>query len=153
MDFERPKNEDIGFLLKTLNNKLDTYRTKNMTPLELTSSQFEVLLLLVKNQDRVFYQTDLEKILNRSNPTITGILKRLEGKGFIQKISRPNDKRFKQIVPTQKAIDYIEEGDVNRRRGEELLTEGLSGEECETMRRCLKIMVDNLKKYKEDFHD
>ena len=47
-------------------------------------------------------QKDIEKALSLKNPTVTGILKRLDEKGFILAVPSNQDKRCKNIYPTEK---------------------------------------------------
>ena len=47
-------------------------------------------------------QKDIEEHFHISNPTVTGILNRLEQKGFIERKQSLKDKRVRTIVLTKK---------------------------------------------------
>ena len=50
-------------------------------------------------------QKDIEHKMEISNPTVTGILNRLEHKGLIQRVADEKDARVKHIVVTEKALE------------------------------------------------
>ena len=50
-------------------------------------------------------QKDIEKELDISNPTVTGILNRLEVKGLITRVPCRHDARAKNIEVTEKALE------------------------------------------------
>ena len=57
-----------------------------------------------ENSDREINPVDIERALNLKRSTVTGILQRLEEKGFIDLVaSSSKDKRFKKIVFTEKS--------------------------------------------------
>ena len=64
---------------------------ENMISVNVTRSQMEVLVYTyIKNKNGIeVNQVDLEKDLNLKNPTVTGLISRLEKKGYI--IQRPID--------------------------------------------------------------
>lgn len=91
--------------LKIFNCMMDDHRNKDMEDLLLTGRQFEVLNYVGKHNEEKVKQVMIEKEFRLSNPTVSGILNRLEKNGFIQRISLENDKRCNYIVLTQKALD------------------------------------------------
>ena len=70
-------------LFKMVHNAMVEEFNRKVKSLELTSAQVLVLGCLDQAEENELCQKDLEEILNLSNPTITGIVKRLEAKGFI----------------------------------------------------------------------
>lgn len=143
-------NNDVGFWLKQLSNKMENSRNQNVAHLELTSSQFEVLLFLMENREKEINQIDIEKAMNRSNPTITGIVKRLEAKNFIERVPSSKDKRYKSIILTDKALQLHDEGAVGREKAEKHLLRGFSDEERAQLVDYIKRMIDNVMHEKED---
>ena len=63
----------------------------------------QYLRFLNRNRNKQIKQKDIEDFFHISNPTVTGILNRLEQKGYIERISCDEDKRVKYIVETEKA--------------------------------------------------
>lgn len=72
---------------------------RELEKLGLTSVQMEVLMYLLKREHEGCGVTarELERRFRVSNPTMSGILKRLEKKGMIERTASEKDKRNKQI--------------------------------------------------------
>lgn len=72
---------------------------RELEKLDLTSVQMEVLMYLLKREREKCEVTarELERRFRVSNPTMSGILKRLEKKGMIERTASGQDKRNKQI--------------------------------------------------------
>ncbi len=139
------EREDVGFWLKTLSNHMEASRNQQMAHHELTSSQFEVMMFLVSNSDEEINQIDIEQAMNRSNPTITGIVKRLEAKGFIERLPSSKDKRYKKIVVTKKGYEFHEQADADRIHGETQLLKGFSDEERAQLLSYIQRLDENVK--------
>ena len=101
--------EGLLQLFKMVHNVLVEEFNQRVKKLELTSAQVLVLGCLDSAKDKDTCQKDLEESLYLSNPTITGILKRLEAKGFIERKTWEKDARYKQIYLTSKATEIKEE--------------------------------------------
>lgn len=86
---------------RNLKNTMD----QTLKDCDLTKSQSDVLRFLSFHKDECIVQKDIENELKISNPTVTGLLNRLEQKNFIQRLTHPVDKRAKQIVLTSKAFE------------------------------------------------
>ena len=76
---------------------------------DLTKSQQDVLGYLHFTDKDPVIQRDIEEHFHISNPTVTGILNRLEQKGFIERKLNQKDKRVRAIVLTQKEQDLHED--------------------------------------------
>jgi len=94
----------IGIYLKEATIEFDKKSNQLLAQYRLTQPQFNLLSCLLVNQERIVRQVDLEKQFGLSSPTVTRLLHQLETKGFIKRISNPNDARSKQIALTQKAL-------------------------------------------------
>ena len=90
-------------------NRLIIFTRKNSTVcsagLGSHRQQCAVLDYLLGSSKEFVNQKDIEKALSLKNPTVTGILKRLDEKGFILAVPSNQDKRCKNIYPTEKAYD------------------------------------------------
>ena len=89
-------------------------------------------------------QRDVEKNLSLKNPTVTGILKRMEEKGFILSVPNASDKRKKNIYLTEKAYDIQRKMDADRRKLDKRLTIGLTKKEVEALSRGLEKVLYNI---------
>ena len=61
-------------------------------------------------------QRDIEKALNLKNPTVTGLLQRLDEKGYVLIVPNAKDKRKKNVYLTEKAYDIQRRMEADRRR-------------------------------------
>ena len=83
----------IGFAFKQINNVYEKELSSRLRKLGITASQCAVLdYLFVSSKDEVT-QRDIEKALSLKNPTVTGLLKRLDEKGFILIVPSNKDKK------------------------------------------------------------
>ena len=89
-------------------------------------------------------QRDVERGLSLKNPTVTGLLKRLEEKGFIFCVPNTADKRKKNIFLTEKAYDIQRKMEANRRKLDRQLTRGLTKKEVAALERGLEKVLYNI---------
>ena len=89
-------------------------------------------------------QRDVEKALNLKNPTVTGILKRLDEKGYILCVPNAKDKRKKNIYLTEKAYDIQRRMETDRRKLDRELTRGMSKREVESLTKNLEKLLYNI---------
>ena len=78
------------------------------------------------------------------NPTVTGLLKRLDEKGFVLCVQSPTDKRCKNIYLTEKAFDIQKKMESDRKRLDKRLTIGMTKKEVEVFRRGLEKVLYNI---------
>ena len=91
-----------------------------------------------------YYQKDIEKELDISNPTVTGILNRLEVKGLITRVPCRHDARAKNIEVTEKALELDKQLRIVFQQSDEKLVESLSKEEIDNLQSYLiKILRSN----------
>ena len=121
---------------KEFNNRLRT--------LGITSSQCEVLDYLFSSGKEEVTQRDIEKALNLRNPTVTGILKRLDERGFILSIPSNKDRRCKNIYLTEKAYDIRKRMEMDRKKIDKMLTLGMNKKERAALKRMLEKVLYNI---------
>lgn len=134
-----------------LNRMMRENRNKDVESLGLTWRQADVLFFLIAHKGEPVNQVMIEREFHLSNPTVTGILKRLEQKGFIRRITHENDRRCKYIEVTPKTEDLDQE---IRRKGAEMgrrALEGIDGETYLIFQRTIDIMYQNMEKLKEEW--
>lgn len=112
----------------------------------LTGNQAQLLGHIRKCREKMdeVFPSSLEDYIHVSRPTMSGLLKRLEVKGFIIFAPSSKDKRYKQIVLTEKAEA------VNLRIKEKIseteakMMEDISDEDADMVRKLIKKMIDNI---------
>lgn len=95
-----------GYMIKQINQLNQIRLNQMMAKFDLTASQTFTMIYLFKSYDRKIQvkQKDIEREMDISNPTVTGILNRLESKGLIERVECKDDARAKNICVTKKAL-------------------------------------------------
>lgn len=106
----------VGFMFKQINNIYEKEFNNLLRGIGITSSQCAVLDYLLGSSKEFVNQKDIEKALSLKNPTVTGILKRLDEKGFILAVPSNQDKRCKNIYPTEKHMIFRKRWTITGRR-------------------------------------
>ena len=99
------RGQPIGSMIKQVNNVYEKDLNERLRMIGITASQCAVLDFLFHTSKEEVSQRDVERALNLKNPTVTGLLKRLDEKGYILCVPNANDKRKKNIYLTEKAYD------------------------------------------------
>lgn len=138
------KRKTIGFLIKQINNVYEKDFNRMLKNIGITSSQCEVLDYLFQTSEEAVTQRDIERQLCLKNPTVTGLLKRLEEKGFIFSVPSTSDRRCKNIYLTEKAYDIQRKMEASRRKSDKMLTLGMTKREMEAFERALEKVLYNI---------
>lgn len=135
-----------GYYFRCIDSILDKSMNEQLKQFDLTKSQQDVLHFLHRNKKNQIKQKDIEDFFHISNPTVTGILNRLEQKGYIERISSESDKRVKYIQETETAEALHKTLITNIKRMENQMVDALSVEDQETLYRLLGEVYRNLLK-------
>lgn len=136
----------IGFLIKQVFHMNQVRLNEMFAEFDLTGVQTFTLIYLFKahDQGRVINQRDIERDMDISNPTVTGILNRLEHKGLIMRKVNPMDARVKNIEVTTEALELDKVLQKKFQENERQLVENLSEEEVSNLSSMLeKILYGN----------
>lgn len=143
------ENIEIGALIKRISIQLRLLADLDMKEFDLTWSQVHVLHHLGKH-DGMMTQKELEKELGIAHPTMVGLVKRLESKGFIETKTSETDHRMKIVMATDRAQNHKQYMQERMNEKEQVMTHGISTEEAEILRNCLQMVYHNLTKYREE---
>lgn len=119
--------------VKTIEHLAKRIGNAHLNEIGLTQSQGDIIIFLASEPEKKIHQRDIERALNYSNPTITGLLNRLEQKGLITRSVDVNDSRVRVISLTDAALSIIEEIHRSIQETEKLLLEGFTKEEIELL--------------------
>ena len=133
----------FGHRLRILHWCTEQAVTAALTEMELTAAQGRILGYLAMKKTAPCPK-DIEEQFHLSHPTVSGLLARLEKKGFIELRSDETDRRCKRIYLAQKGKDcnttmYQTICDTENR-----LIEGFSPEEKEQFFSYLSRAIDNM---------
>ena len=134
----------VGPRIKRISNAMDRKRTVDLEDLGLTSSQGLVLGYLARHRDETVCPGDVCRHFGLSQPTVTGILQRLEAKGFLAYADDPTDRRRRRLLPTEKALEVHQRVVQRFVETEELLTRNMSGDERAQLLRLLDRLIVNM---------
>lgn len=134
----------IGFMFKQINTIYEKDFNNLLKTVGITSSQCAVLDYLFRSSEEVVNQRDIEKALSLRNPTVTGLLKRLDEKGFILSVPNGQDKRRKNIYLTEKAYDIQRRMESDRKKIDKRLTLGMTKKERAALEKMLEKVLYNV---------
>lgn len=124
--------------IKLLYHVFEQAHNRTLTAQELTGAQGYVLRFLFLQSETPTYARDLEQRMNLTHPTISGLLHRLESKGFISLLPEQSDKRCRRIVLTDKARSTLQTIDCCFNEAEAEVLRPLSEQEAEQLRLLLE---------------
>jgi DNA-binding MarR family transcriptional regulator len=145
----------FGHRLRILHWCTDQAVTNALAELELTSAQGRILGYLAMRKTAPCPK-DIEEELRLSHPTVSGLLSRLEKKGFLEFRSDEADRRVKRIYLLDKGKACNASMYETIRSTEEKLVAGFTEEEKEQFFSYLNRAIDNMDcghcnpKHKED---
>ena len=126
------KSDDIiGFLIKKINTIYETKINHELMNLQLTRTQLDLLIYIDIQLEKGLEvnQKDIEMEFQLKNPTVTGILNRLEEKSFIKRTISNKNARYKKIIITQQAKEMLKPGREKSKIIEKKVNEALTKEE------------------------
>lgn len=135
----------LSNLIKHLNKMFDQQINENMISVNVTRSQMEVLVYTyIKNKNGIeVNQVDLEKDLNLKNPTVTGLISRLEKKGYMKREKSSKGPNYKSVLITDEGIRIIEEGKRITDNVEKEMFSVLDKDEKKELTRLLQKVIDS----------
>ena len=146
------RENEIGFVVRRLSNliKRDVEKSKLKLGLDPVSDvNGWAIGYFYDNKDRDIFQKDFENKFSIRPSTASNILKTMEQKGFIERISVETDARLKKIVLTEKAVSLHKKviKEINAR--EYRLKTDVTAEELEIFFRVMGKLTANM----EDSND
>ena len=138
---------DTGKLINKISIRLRRRSEKMGKNLGITEVQGRILdFILVDGKDRPLYQKDIEKEVGLRPSTATELLKTLESRKMIQRVSSEEDGRYKKIQFTEAAEDIRMALQQEIQKTEGVLVEGISREDLNTFMKVAEKMLENLER-------
>ena len=132
-----------GHLVRILHWCTDQIMSAALEEMDLTAAQGHIMDYLSSRQDPPCPR-DLEEVFYLSHPTVSGLLSRLEQKGFIQQRKDPHDHRKKRIYILPKGIECDETMHQTINRIEEQMVQNFTQEEKEQFAGLLCRAITNM---------
>lgn len=138
----------IGGLIKRVYLSHRKNIDEKLKEFDLTMSQLDVLILIsVANEKKqLIKQRDIERKLNLTNPTVTGLINRLEAKRLIKRCECQEDKRIRYLYVTDKATRINDEMKKIFDQSDLIALNGFNNDEKKELEQYLIRIIDNLKK-------
>ena len=137
------KYKHFGPLINMISRGIVQRLDRQAAQLDLTSTQLFILHYICERGNEGICQRDIEQEFELTHATVSGIVSRLESKGFLRCESSEKDKRFKSITATAKAAECDEEMHRHILEAEKELMKGFSDSEKEQLLSFLMRMIDN----------
>ena len=133
---------DVGYLIKSINDKLKVKADAELKQYNLTMAQCRVLTYL-SSQGGQTTQKEIEVFLNVSHPTVVGIVSRMEQNGYVTCWPCEDGRnKYVKLTPQAEAID--KDMQENMHTSEEMLLAPLSPEDRERLRDLLLTVAEHL---------
>lgn len=133
---------DVGYLIKGINDKLKVKADAELKQYNLTMAQCRVLTYL-SSQGGQATQKEIEVFLNVSHPTVVGIVSRMAQNGYVTCWPCEDGRnKYVKLTPQAEAID--KDMQRNQLENEEMLLAPLSPEDRERLRDLLLTVAEHL---------
>lgn len=138
-------NVHYGHLIRILHWCTDQTMTDALDKLNLTAAQGRLMAFVVHREGQPTYAKDVETELRLTHPTVSGLLSRLEQKGFLELKTDPNDRRSRQIIISKKGLACCERMHAVITENESRIVQGFSPEEKAQFAQFLQRAIDNVR--------
>ncbi len=135
--------KEIGYLIKSINDKIKTKADADLKENRLTFAQCRVLGFLHEKGGQAT-QKEIEDYFEIAHPTVVGLVARMEKNDYLETWFDAADGRSKLVRLTEKARRMGEGMDAFIREQEAAMTLGLSPAEVDELQRLLRVIYDNL---------
>lgn len=132
--------------LRMLNNSIRQLMDQQFLSLDLTAPQSFVLHYLALHENEPIYPKDLEHSFQLTHPTVSGLLQRLEAKGFVSIVPDRSDRRCKRLQLTDKARCCEQAIGSAFAQLDHAMSAGMSPAERAELLRLLDLAMQNLQK-------
>jgi len=139
----RTLNKHYGNQARILHWCTDQAITRALEEMDLTSAQGHIMGFLGHRKDPPCPR-DIEEDFHLSHPTVSGLLSRLEKKGFIELRPDEQDRRCKRIYVLPKGRECQETMHQTIRNIENQLVAGFSDEEARLFEQFLDRAISNM---------
>ena len=135
--------EHYGRKLRILHWCTDQAVTRALEEMDLTAAQGHIMGFLARSKSAPCPK-DIEEAFHLSHPTVSGLLSRMEKKGFVELRPDENDRRCKRIYVLPKGIECQQQIWQTILDIEQQLVSGFSPEEKQLLSKLLDRAIDNM---------
>ena len=133
---------DVGYLIKSINDKLKVRADAELKQYHLTMSQSRVLVYL-RSRGGQATQKEIETFLDVAHPTVVGLVSRMEQNGYVTCWPCEDGRnKYVKLTPQAEAID--KDMQENMHANEDMLLAPLSPGDRERLRDLLLTVAEHL---------
>ena len=136
-------NPIYGHSVRQLYWASDQTMTATLASMDLTASQGHILAFIAHSPQPPCPR-DMEEAFHLSHPTVSGLLARLEKKGFIRIDPDPADRRCKRVSLQDRGLECMAKMEATIRASEEQLVQNFTEEEKQQFADFLSRAITNL---------
>lgn len=133
----------LGRLVKLVHLSFENGRNRFFRQYDITSSQMELLDYLAQKEQKSASQKEIVEYLQLSYSTVSGLIKRLETKGYLCRTSVSKDKRANLITLTEQADQLFERCRQHMGARDKYLLRNFTQEEKEQFLYLLEKILEN----------
>lgn len=133
----------MGHYFKMIQIRMEHFMNQQLQALDLTASQGQIIGYLTHAKQPPCAR-DLEEFFRLSHPTVSGLLSRMESKGFVEIRPDEHDKRIKRIYLLEKGQACSRQIAQSIKDNDDRMVRGFSEEEAELFLRLLRRVIDNM---------
>ena len=133
----------MGHYFKVIQIRMEHFMNQQLQALDLTASQGQIIGYLTHAKEPPCAR-DLEEFFRLSHPTVSGLLSRMEAKGFVEIRPDERDKRIKRIYLLEKGCACSRQIAQSIEENETRMIRGFSEEEAEQFLSLLRRAIDNM---------
>ncbi len=141
------REKDIGFMVRRLSNliKRDVEKSRIQLGVEdIKGINGWAIAYFYENREKDIFQKDFESHFSIRRSTASVILKTMEQKGLISRVSVENDARLKKIMLTEKAVDIHKKIMNEIEEREKKLRKNVSEEDLKVFFKCMQRFCANM---------
>lgn len=138
-------NTDCGMLMKQICDRLEKNANNELRKQDLTLSQIRYLTFLYENKDKNIELKELESYFEVSQPTVAGIINRLEGKDLVKMQQSPKKISAKIVNITENGIKVCKECNKHQHITEDVLLNNFTELEKKQFKELLLRVFENIK--------
>ena len=124
-----PAKDRLIFLISKVYQKLITKLQKSFSESGVEVTPIQAMLLFFLQQNDGLSLTQISQGLMLENPTVTGLIDRLEKSGYVKRSDHPNDRRVYLVHLTEKGNKVAKKALPIVKKLNEQIKEGYSKEE------------------------
>jgi DNA-binding MarR family transcriptional regulator len=132
-----PVEDRFIFLISKVYQKLITNLQKSFSGSGIEVTPIQVMLLFFLQQNNGLSLTQISQGLMLENPTVTGLIDRLEKSGYVKRSDHPNDRRVYLVHLTKKGNKVAKKALPIVKKLNEQIKEGYSKGEIEDFKKVL----------------